>query len=74
MFRFTKSINKQSFLHRWNIVNNDRILNCFEKMEKCHSMKFEDYSICPKKTILPLNYDNDKFKGEDVSVIALTLL
>ena len=31
-------------LHRWNIYTDSKYLNCEEKMRRCHSMNFEDYS------------------------------
>lgn len=33
-----------SSLHRWNLYDNSKYLNCDEKMRRCHSMNFEDYS------------------------------
>lgn len=42
--------NQKIFLHRWNtITNRNTIMNCFEKIEQCHTLKHEDYTFCRKQ-------------------------
>ena len=31
--------------HRWRTFNGSKYLNCSERIEQCHSMMFEDYSL-----------------------------
>lgn len=33
-----------SSVHRWSVFSGTKYLNCEEKMRRCHSMNFEDYS------------------------------
>lgn len=33
-----------SSVHRWNIFSGTKYLNCEERISRCHSMNFEDYS------------------------------
>ena len=33
-----------SSVHRWNVFSGTKYLNCEEKMQRCHSMNFEDYN------------------------------
>ena len=33
-----------SSLHRWNVFSGKKYLNCEERISRCHSMNFEDYS------------------------------
>ena len=70
-------ISKHTMSPRWLVYYENKPLNCFQKIKRCHSMNFEDYSICPtkiqneKKTLPKKEYT---ISGEDISVIALTLL
>ena len=40
---FNRSIMSSS-VHRWSVFSGTKYLNCEEKMRRCHSMNFEDYS------------------------------
>lgn len=53
--------------HRWNIFNGEKYLNCQEKMSKCHSLHFEDYSLSKKLIIA-----EPELEPEDLGMIALT--
>ena len=33
-----------SSVHRWSIFSGSKYLNCEERISRCHSMNFEDYS------------------------------
>ena len=33
-----------SSVHRWSIFSGTKYLNCEERINRCHSMNFEDYS------------------------------
>ena len=44
---------KPSEIHRWNIFNGEKYLDCQERIKKCHSINFEDYS--PDKNYLVKN-------------------
>ena len=33
-----------SSVHRWSIFSGTKYLNCEERISRCHSMNFEDYS------------------------------
>ena len=33
-----------SSLHRWSVFSGTKYLNCQERISRCHSMNFEDYS------------------------------
>ena len=75
MFRFFK--NSPIMLHRWNTHNNGVYLNCFQKIERCHSINYEDYSMNPKKNIKKDDESSKNEKNnipidEDIGVIALT--
>ena len=40
-----------NYLHRWNVFVDNKYLNCFEKLERCNNINYEDYSLCNKKGI-----------------------
>ena len=75
MFKLFK--NSTIMLHRWNTHNNGVYLNCFQKIERCHSMNYEDYSMNPRKNIKnedehKENKQNNLHDDEDIGEIALT--
>lgn len=45
----TRSIMSSS-VHRWSVFTGTKYLNCEERINRCHSMNFEDYS--PDKNYL----------------------
>lgn len=69
-------------LHRWQIFKNKKYLNCYERIERCHSMNFEDYNL--DRDILKKNEKpetnkkkypyliDDSLQDEDIGVLALT--
>ena len=74
LFRINIISNK---LHRWAIFHNGKYLNCSERIERCHSMNFEDYSFTKVKYVEePKIVEEDKkdyFDGEDISEYMLTI-
>ena len=62
-----------SSVHRWNVFSGTKYLNCEEKISRCHSMNFEDYSA--DKEFLKRKPDNesDSFDGEDPTIYMLTI-
>ena len=61
----SRSITKSS-LHRWNIYDNSKFLNCDEKMRRCHSMNFEDYS--PDINYLKKIENTEEIRGDQIGV------
>ena len=59
--------------HRWNIFDGNKYLNCDQKMSKCFSLQFEDYSFS-KDILVKVNkkYKNEHLNNEDIGIIALT--
>lgn len=76
MLNIFRYISKPPISSRWLVYYEDKPLDCFQKIKRCHSMNFEDYSMCPKKiqNTKPKNLKDDTISGEDIGVIALTLL
>ena len=73
-----------SSVHRWNVFSGTKYLNCEEKISRCHSMNFEDYSADkeflkkkPKKEGEKLKKKQiklaDVFHDEDPSLYMLTI-
>jgi hypothetical protein len=65
-----------SSVHRWSVFSGTKYLNCEEKISRCHSMNFEDYSA--DKEFLKRKPDNeteksDSFDGEDPTIYMLTI-
>ena len=64
-------------LHRWQIFKNDKYLNCYERIEKCHSMNFEDYNL-DRNILKSTTVNNEKNQDEserskkDVNEISFT--
>ena len=64
------------FCSPWNVFSGTKYLNCEEKISRCHSMNFEDYSA--DKEFLKRKPDNeteksDSFDGEDPTIYMLTI-
>ena len=76
MLNIFRYISKPPISSRWLVYYENKPLDCFQKIKRCHSMNFEDYSICPKKIQNIKTEDKKEYtiSGEDISVIALTLL
>lgn len=53
----TRSIMSSS-VHRWSIFTGTKYLNCEERISRCHSMNFEDYSA--DKNYLRAKKENSK--------------
>lgn len=65
-----------SSVHRWNVFSGTKYLNCEEKMQRCHSMNFEDYNADKeflKKTQKNENNKCYSFNGEDPTIYMLTI-
>lgn len=73
-------------LHRWSFFQNGKYLNCSQRIERCHSMNYEDYSFCKKekggKRIKYKTIEKDKqpqkeyidyFNNEDITTYMLTI-
>ena len=76
MFRSVFKRNIRYSLHRWEFFKNNKYLNCYERIEQCHSIKFEDYNLDrnilkQKEKKYPFLND-DNLQDEDIGVLALT--
>ena len=73
-----------SSVHRWSVFSGTKYLNCQERISRCHSMNFEDYSAdkeflkkTQKKEGEKLKKNQiklaDVFHDEDPSLYMLTI-
>ena len=76
MLRSLFKSNIKTQLHRWDILKNNKYMDCSEKIKKCHSLNYEDYSLdrnALKSHVKQYDFlENDSLQEEDISVIALT--
>ena len=60
--------NPKMLLHRWNTISSkNAIMNCFEKIERCHTLKHEDYTFCRKEKE---QKTSNIFEKEDPAIVA----
>ena len=45
LFNNIMGFNMLTKLHRWTLFKNNQYLSCIERIERCHSMNYEDYSL-----------------------------
>jgi hypothetical protein len=65
-----------SSLHRWTMYSGEKVLNCQERINRCHSMNFEDYSFDVKnhriKTQSHSKYHDELYHEDDIGIYILT--
>ena len=76
-FAASRSVMTSSLLHRWTMYSGEKILNCQERIKRCHSMNFEDYSFDMKAKYVKPNskskYHHELYGDDDIGIYMLTL-
>ena len=70
--RNSKSFITSNVLHRWKVFNGNKYMNCQEKIEKCNSMVFEDYSLSKNPIIKEKEQPKQDDDDDDFGMVALT--
>ncbi len=75
----SRSVMTSSLLHRWTMYSGEKVLNCQERIRRCHSMNFEDYSFDIKATPRTTNkihsnskYHHELYGDDDIGIYMLT--
>tara|TARA_Y100000768_G_scaffold178510_1_gene133684 strand:- start:7491 stop:7760 length:270 start_codon:yes stop_codon:yes gene_type:complete len=76
-----RTVMTSSSLHRWTMYSGEKVLNCQERIKRCHSMNFEDYSFDNKEKHVKIDnakknniYHHDElYVDNDIGIYMLTL-
>ena len=77
-----RTVMTTSSIHRWTMYSGEKVLNCQERIKRCHSMNFEDYSfdkakLDDKAKLGTKRHSNSKYHHElygddDIGIYMLT--